>query len=81
MTSSGVGRRLAPSEDEGEATATWEDELEALRTCVEALLPLNLERQRRILGAVQCMIDGESAVQVLRAWHEARKCSGGGAVR
>jgi len=73
----GTRPRIALPQEESAAAPTWQDELEALRVCFEALTPLDVERQQRIVAAVLCLLDGDSAVQVLRAWNEKRKRAGG----
>lgn len=64
--------RIALPADEGEAKPTWRDELEALRIVLEALMPLPPDMQQRVLASVLCVLDGDSAVQVLQRWKAAR---------
>lgn len=59
------------ADDEGSAKPTWRDELEALRVCLEALMPLEPEMQTRVMAAVICVLDGQSAVAVLKRWRAA----------
>lgn len=54
-----------------EAAPTWQDELEAIRLCLDALMPLGPDARSRVLAAVLCVLDGETAVEVLARWKDA----------